>query len=645
MQEKNSTYFNKNRFWLFLLCLVFLFSFSFFHKASAYELPGLVHVWSLNGNASDSIPDIPTQVSSTDAVFATSGCMLYSQCLDFAGGTTHLEFKKASGSVPVGNEDWSYVLFEKTNAGGGGGLQTLFYFGTISTCSRTGQRGFVLNGTGQPYAGFNCVDLDNGTGNIGDNQWHEFGITYTGSTHTARLYIDGTLNATKDLGGNLNLPTMGDLMIGNEENGDPHLFGGQIGQVCFGTAVWTLTDFQGIWNGGSGDTCIPTPPPPPSKTISFVYPLDGTSTHDFYNWKTKTNMATSSQELYRIHVIYQKNATGTIYEDYFPLPTNGNVSAGGYVDFTNVIAKLNGPTFNTGETWYAQAQLDTVNYDQCPNWTPCSIEIATSSIIVFTIDNNKGITIQTITSSTDPNILQDAAQTVIDVTNPGSATSITGQTGIRPPPPNSSSTENSTSTTNFGAGFCDSVLKANDIENALANQVQEQESSTLSGLAQYIFSWTPWGYIVRHYIAPAYLNNQLKQDTTSTLVLNALNLTWGEKLAGNLVCIQPFAKDAFDSAIGGFTRIPVFNILTNFNGIVQNEVTTDGTIIITSSTIKQQYDHLDVTIPFVSSTIRLISSSSWQNIGDQQMHDNAFNLQKFFFALSPVSLVVLLFFT
>lgn len=192
----------------------------------------------------------------------------------------------------------------------------------------------------------------------------------------------------------------------------------------------------------------------PIPSISFVYPLNATSTSDFLNWKVRFNVATATNRLYQIQINYGQGTSTQPYVDIFPTALQGSQITAGYLDLTTILYK-HIKLFN-GENISAQAHIISVNADVCPNWTPCSITDTASDIINFTIDSAKQITIQTITSSTNPLIIQQAAQTVIDVTNPANPSNFFGDTGI-------TATTTISSSSQIAASFCTPAADWTDI--------------------------------------------------------------------------------------------------------------------------------------------------------------------------------------
>lgn len=345
------------------------------------------------------------------------------------------------------------------------------------------------------------------------------------------------------------------------------------------------------WNG----TYIPVQindffvPPPPLAKVALVYPFNGSSTPNFRNWLVKFNVATASDTYWSIHMEYgQSTSSIGTYTDIFPVP-NSNYSSQATAGFNDVyITMQKSLTFNNGENWCARP---TLYLDNLPDFSDLlSQQKIVGDVVCFTIDNSLQITpsIFLNNTSTFPNITpQQAGQFVVQLTTPSNPQNYFGSNGLLYVPPSNAS----------GTGdLC----------------------------SQYYQSI---GY-----------------QTPSSSVIASATLAWYEKVGAWLVCLPPFVYDQMNGTLNAIQTLPVVSLFTNLNGVVQGEVSATGTMSINNVGTANVYSEVDVYVPFLSSTIPLITSSSWSTTIDTSLKNQGFAVQDFFFALAPVGLATYLWF-
>ena len=248
------------------------------------------------------------------------------------------------------------------------------------------------------YNGSAADDLSSSGLNVCNNAWHFIVAMRDGSN--LKIYIDGadhSSGAVADNGRNIQ-PSNGvhEYWGRNPLIGANAQMYGYFDESFILNRALTPTEITALYNSGTGqEICLtsgcagggPTPPPPSSTStvIEFYQPNPSlTSVHDFKSWITSsTNTTTTLYETQQIVIHYSTSSalTGGFY-DYFG-PFNASIINTGTSSLA-IIQKTR--TLLTGETWYAQAEIDGLVFPDGAG-PPSVHPLATSSIESWTIDS------------------------------------------------------------------------------------------------------------------------------------------------------------------------------------------------------------------------------------------------------------------
>lgn len=144
--------------------------------------------------------------------------------------------------------------------------------------------GYILNmqGTAQPVpglvnfqvsGGFDPNALSNDT--VSMNAWQHIVVTYTLSSHTAKIYLNGILNSTTSGILSPSSTTANDLWIGHDVAGAPYSFHGKIDDIRIYTCALSDSEITVLYNGTTGINEVSDPSdfsiyPNPTNGIAFV---------------------------------------------------------------------------------------------------------------------------------------------------------------------------------------------------------------------------------------------------------------------------------------------------------------------------------------------------------------------------------------
>lgn len=197
-----------------------------------------------------------------------------------------------------------------------------------------------------------------------DGQWHNFITSFNQDTQAYFLMIDGVVVASSTTH-NQNGATQGLFSIGSNEGNNSFTNASIDENIIFRTAL-TETEAYDYYNnfflGNGGGT---------SPSVSFVAPINGSTSWDFSNWVL--NVTGEAGSIGTVYVYYATN-DGSVY---FP-PDSGSIA--GEIISPMVITKRNSlyGNFSTS-TWRAFAVLR----------DPYGVFVASSSNIYFTISTSR----------------------------------------------------------------------------------------------------------------------------------------------------------------------------------------------------------------------------------------------------------------
>ncbi|TKB90946.1 MAG: hypothetical protein E8D41_10790, partial [Nitrospira sp.] len=208
-----------------------------------------------------------------------AGQATYGQALSFDGVNDVVSIAN-SGTYNFGTADFTIELWVKPNVLGGGQRHL------VSKCAAaafvTGCKELYLNGNQLLFGSYSTGDTSGGT--IADTNWHHIALTFTDSTNTLRIYVDGVLTttATKALEAD---NTAHVVTLGNMHGNNP--FSGLLDEFRVYSRVLTLAEIQ-------ADRATPIAPSGPADTTppSNVTGLTATAvsaTQINLSWATATD--------------------------------------------------------------------------------------------------------------------------------------------------------------------------------------------------------------------------------------------------------------------------------------------------------------------------------------------------------------------
>ena len=161
----------------------------------------------------------------------------YGQALSFDGVNDAVSVANP-GTYNFGTADFTIALWAKRNVLGGGQRHL------VSKCAATtwaaGCKELYFDGNNQlTFGSFSTGDTFANT--IADTNWHHIAVTFTDSTNTLRMYVDGALitTATKALEADAATHV---VTLGNLHNSNP--FSGLLDEFRVYNRVLTLTEIQ-----------------------------------------------------------------------------------------------------------------------------------------------------------------------------------------------------------------------------------------------------------------------------------------------------------------------------------------------------------------------------------------------------------------
>src|SRR6185436_2827730 len=166
-----------------------------------------------------------------------AGQATYGQALSFDGVNDAVTVANPTG-FNFGTADFTIELWAKRNALGG--TQRHLFSKCDSTLWQSGCKEFYFNPNNQlTFGSFNTGDTFAST--IADTNWHHIAVTFTDSTNTLKIYVDGILATTATKA--LEADGAGHVVtVGNQ--GGKNTFSGLLDEVRLYTRVLTLTEIQ-----------------------------------------------------------------------------------------------------------------------------------------------------------------------------------------------------------------------------------------------------------------------------------------------------------------------------------------------------------------------------------------------------------------
>ena len=219
----------------------------------------------------------------------------YGQALSFDGVNDAVSVANP-GTYNFGTADFTIALWAKRNVVGGGQRHL------VSKCAATtwaaGCKELYFDANNRlTFGSFSTGDTVAST--IADTNWHHIAVTFTDSTNTLRMYVDGVLitTATKALEADAATHV---VTLGNLHNSNP--FSGLLDEFRVYSRVLTLTEIQ-------TDRTTPITPPGPADTTppNAVTGLTATAisgTQINLSWAAATdNIAVTGYRVERCQVV------------------------------------------------------------------------------------------------------------------------------------------------------------------------------------------------------------------------------------------------------------------------------------------------------------------------------------------------------
>jgi hypothetical protein len=260
---------------------------------ASVTVPGLTHLYPLDGSASDT-------VGTADASFCsyTTGNYCGNTTPSFitgifnqAGELFNPNSVPSYWTFPQANSDADNFISFWVNVGSTPGGFNMFEGTTVHGA-------FYLCGGGGGNLTFDCSAQQTGSThnlgiNIDDGNWHN--IIFTDNTEFT-IIVDGNIvYSNPDL---TIMPGDGAVTVGVSGGST---FGGAVDDLGFSVDSQTSSTIASIWNGGTGNNIIPGGGGGGTSTLMFNYPGNGSSTGLFSPYQLSLSNPVSST-LYTIRV-------------------------------------------------------------------------------------------------------------------------------------------------------------------------------------------------------------------------------------------------------------------------------------------------------------------------------------------------------
>jgi hypothetical protein len=216
-------------------------SLNYSNTASATpQAPNLVTAYGMNEGSGTTLADASGSGHTGTLVNGpawVAGQATYGQALSFDGLDDAVSVANPTG-YNFGTADFTIELWAKRNVLGG--AQRHLVSKCSSTLWQSGCKEFYFKATNQlAFGSFNTGDTL--AGPIADTNWHHLAVTFTDSTNTLRIYVDGALatTATKALEADqaAHVVTVGNLKGNNT-------FSGVLDEVRIYSRALTLAEIQ-----------------------------------------------------------------------------------------------------------------------------------------------------------------------------------------------------------------------------------------------------------------------------------------------------------------------------------------------------------------------------------------------------------------